>query len=310
MGAKLMGLVIGCLTPVVGILWGGVTRLWFVGQDDALESRLARRPPLGQTIWNGTKILIKTSLLVMMGGMLIISVMDNWMYFSKADEFLGEKATQLLPLLLISLAFAGEIFPERVIDGGANRAHRRLKNNVNNALDHPVTARMVVIGLIIVVAGYVWIARTGNESGMEISGFELKMRAALERFFITRPRTKEVFLGHPAMIFAVWFMLRRQWLPAFAAIIAVTIGQSDLLNTACHLHTPIFYSLLRSLHAVWLGAIIGAVALWIYAKVTHPRIFSNSNLDVGPLPGMGSKDAPPDKVEETVERVGMREWKG
>jgi len=309
MGAKLIGLVIGCLTPVVAILWGGLPRLWFVGEGDALDSRLARRPPLGQVIMIGLGVLVRTSVLCMLGGMLIVAVMDNWMYFSKADEFLGEKATQLLPLILIALAFAGEIFPERVVETGANRAHRRLITNVNSALDHPVTTRMVVIGLALLVAGFVWIARTGNESGMEISNFELKMRAALERIFVTRPRTKEVFLGHPAIFFAVWFMFRRQWLPAFAFVVAVTIGQADLLNTACHLHTPIFYSLLRSVHAVWLGGLIGAIALWLYAKASHPRIFSASNLDVKPLPGHGGTPGP-EKEDETVERVGMREWKG
>lgn len=310
MGAKLIALVIGCLTPVIGILWGGLPRLWYVGQDDLLDARFARRPPLGQTIWIGIGALIKTSLLVMMGGMLVMAIMNNWTYFSKADEFLGEKATQLLPLILISLAFAGEIFPGRVIEGGANRAHRRLVNNVNNALNHPITARMVAISLILLVAGYVWIARTGNESGMEISGFELKMRAMLEQIFITRPRTKEVFLGNPAFIFAVWFMLRRQWLPAFAAIVAVTIGQSDLLNTFCHLHTPTFYSLLRSIHAVWIGAIVGAIALWLYTKITHPRIFTPSNLGSASTTPF-DKDADRDDPEEKpVERAEMREWKG
>jgi hypothetical protein len=168
---------------------------------------------------------------------------------------------------------------------------------------------MVVIALFLMVAGYVWIARTGNESGMEISGFELKMRASLERFLITRPRTKELFLGHPAMFFALWFMLRRQWLPAFAAVVAVTVGQADLLNTCCHLHTPLFYSLLRSIHAIWLGAIVGAIALWLYTKITQPRIFSAGNLNITPAGGVSSNGSAGAQDEEP-ERVGMREWKG
>jgi hypothetical protein len=125
------------------------------------------------------------------------------------------------------------------------------------------------------IVAYIWIARTGNDSGMEISSFELKMRALMEAVFITRPRTKEVFLGHPAMIFAVYFAVRRQWIPAFAAAILVTIGQADMLNSFCHLHTPIFYALLRSIHAVWLGILIGGVALWVYHTLTAPRGFTS-----------------------------------
>ena len=108
---------------------------------------------------------------------------------------------------------------------------------------------------------------------MEISSLELKMRALLEQLFITRPRTKEIFLGHPAMIFAVYFAMRRQWLPAFAATIVATIGQADMLNTFCHLHTPLFYSALRSFHAVWMGSLIGGAALWMYHTLTVPRAF-------------------------------------
>ena len=77
------------------------------------------------------------------------------------------------------------------------------------------------------------------------------------------------------MLFAVYFALRRQWVPAFAATILATIGQADMLNTFCHLHTPIFYSLLRSIHAVWLGILIGGIALWIYHTLTAPRAFTS-----------------------------------
>jgi hypothetical protein len=132
---------------------------------------------------------------------------------------------------------------------------------------------------------------------MEISSIELKMRALLEQVFITRPRTKEVFLGHPAMIFAVYFALRRQWIPAFAGAILATIGQADMLNSFCHLHTPIFYALLRSIHAVWLGIVIGGVALWFYHTLTSPRGFTSYK-----PPRANSGDDP----DETAEQSGLR----
>jgi hypothetical protein len=113
----------------------------------------------------------------------------------------------------------------------------------------------------------VWIARTGNDSGMEVSPLELKFRALLEQVFVTRPRTKEIFVGFPAMIFAAYFIGRRKWLLALGAAILGTIGVADALNTFCHIHTPIFYSALRTFHGLWLGILFGAVALLAYSAV-------------------------------------------
>jgi hypothetical protein len=48
------------------------------------------------------------------------------------------------------------------------------------------------------------------------------------------------------------------------ATIAATIGQADLYNTMCHIHTPLIYSLLRSFHALWIGALIGIAAIWVF----------------------------------------------
>ena len=187
-----------------------------------------------------------------------------------------------MPLLIIGLAFAGEVFPHRVLKDGAAAARLRAKMWFRNLLAQPFTARVALLSGVLAIAAYIWIARTGNDSGMEVSSLELKMRAFMEQVFITRPRTKEVFIGHPAMIFAVYFAFRRQWIPAFAATILATIGQADMLNTFCHLHTPLFYSLLRSIHALWLGALIGGFALWMYHKLTNPRSFTSYKAPVPP----------------------------
>jgi hypothetical protein len=183
------------------------------------------------------------------------------------DKYLLPKATQMLPLILVGLAFAGEVFPHRVASEGAEAARRRARDLFVKTMRQPFTVRIAVSTALLLFVGSIWIARTGNDSGMEISAFELQFRSGLEQLFITRPRTKEIFLGMPAMIFAVWFVRQRRWMLAFGAVIAATVGQADLLNSFCHIHTPIFYALLRSIHGVWLGALIGGVALLAYNAV-------------------------------------------
>lgn len=279
-GIKLMAMVIGCLFSAIGILWGGLPEVWDNFGDGKGSAEYSAAHPAPKTEWlpawiKGVLILLKTSALMMIGPLLIIALLNHWRFFSGADKFFFPKLTQMAPLLIVGLAFAGEVFPHRVLKEGAAAARLRAQHWFRNLLAQPFTARVALLSGVLAIAAYVWIARTGNDSGMEISSLELKMRAFMEQVFITRPRTKEVFLGHPAMIFAVYFAYRRQWIAAFAATILATIGQADMLNTFCHLHTPLFYSLLRSIHAVWLGALIGGVALWIYHKLTTPRAFTS-----------------------------------
>jgi hypothetical protein len=76
-----------------------------------------------------------------------------------------------------------------------------------------------------------------------------------------------LFIGDPALILAVFFGMKRRWSLFLGAALAATIGQADLYNTMCHIHTPLFYSLLRSFHAVWIGGLIGWVAVVIFDAV-------------------------------------------
>jgi hypothetical protein len=124
-------------------------------------------------------------------------------------------------------------------------------------LSQPFTVRTAVTIFALAIAGFIFIARTGNDSGMEVSSFEWNMRAMLERLFLTRPRTKEIFLGMPAMIFVVWFARQGRWWHAYLAAIAATIGRPMSSTPSATFTRRFFYSLLRTIHGVWIGAVIG-----------------------------------------------------
>jgi hypothetical protein len=168
-----------------------------------------------------------------------------------------------LPLLLVPLAFLGELFPHRVVESGAAPGRARALNRVNRVVERPFTLKVVLVSGLVLVVGYVWMARFGNESGMTISSLELSLRGGLEKLLIARPRTKEYAFGFPAFFAALWFMWRGHKWFAFAALIPATIGMADVLNTMCHIHTPIFYSLWRTFSAVLLGSLFGLGVLWI-----------------------------------------------
>jgi hypothetical protein len=266
MGSKLVALQVGIVFPIIGILWGGLPLLWDRARDGAKRGEAAAITP-GAAIADGSKTLLRSAAITVIGPFLIIALLNKWTYFSGTDKYLLPKATQLLPLLFVGLAFAGEVFPHRVRQTGANAARKRASDRFRTVLESPFTIRVAATLLVLGVAGMIWIGRTGNDSGMEVSTLELKMRAFLEQVFVTRPRTKEIMLGFPAMLFAAYFIGRRKWLIALGAAIVATIGVADMLNTFCHIHTPIFYSALRSIHGLWLGILFGAIALLVYAAI-------------------------------------------
>ncbi len=277
-GSKLIALVVGCIFSAIGILWGGLPQLW----DKMRGSSTEENATVTRSFLEGLSILLKTSLITVIGPILIIALLNNWRYMSGTDKYLLPKATQLLPLLIVALTFCGEVFPHRVLDAGATAARLRARQRFLGVMRQPFTVRIALTSLLLFFAASIWIARSGNDSGMEVSSLELKMRAFLEQTLVTRPRTKEIFIGMPAAVFAVWFLMKRQWIWAFAVVILVTIGQADLLNTFCHIHTPIFYSLLRSIHGIWIGALVGGIALWVWSKIEKSVNQNRHDFDVNP----------------------------
>jgi hypothetical protein len=83
-------------------------------------------------------------------------------------------------------------------------------------------------------------------------------RGGLEETFGLRPRTKEL-LGHPMLVL---FFLSLPWRSRIAVLFALAglLGQVSILNTFCHLHTP----LLLTIERVGLGLLLGLATalLW------------------------------------------------
>ncbi len=99
---------------------------------------------------------------------------------------------------------------------------------------------------------------------MPVSGAEIKIRAMLEQIFYARPRSKEIFIGHPAFILAIGAFLKKfPKMICFILILAATIGQSSMVETFAHMRTPIFMSFMRGVDGVIPGAMIGAILILI-----------------------------------------------
>jgi len=130
------------------------------------------------------------------------------------------------------------------------------------------------------VFGIIYIARSGNFTFLPVPGIEEKMRLMLENILIARPRSKEFLIGYPLISLAIAMnYLNLQYLK-IPFIIMGTVAPVTIVNTFCHVHTSISFSLLRTFNGYWLGLLIGillALILYKYCSYFKEKISVNNN---------------------------------
>ncbi|OPZ83207.1 MAG: hypothetical protein BWY76_02386 [bacterium ADurb.Bin429] len=215
----------------------------------------------GIRLWPAVRALLITTGITVLGGLLIAAMLADGRYLVKVNAFVGVKAALAAPLLLFGLLL--------VSDGLARAGESvsawwaRLTTNLKGFFNQPLYLwGIIVAGIALVVVGLM-IARSGNDGGVGVSELELRIRALLDQILIARPRTKEFLLGHPLFLLGMAAAMRNLRPLAMILLLGGAIGQVDVLNTFCHAHTPVLLSLLRVVNGLWLGVIIGVVAILI-----------------------------------------------
>lgn len=257
------------LAGLIGLL--GVAGLSFARHDPTYLATLGAVafPILGYFAWRRLgvrsvplQVVIITGL-SLAGGLCVAGLLNGPAFFVKADTFFAVKLAHFLPIVVIAVL----ALLERV--------------DIRAVMKSPITwgALALVIGL---GAAFVLMqARTGNDNPGAVSGVEMQFRSLLERFFTTRPRTKEFLIGHPALLIGLLAAAQasrygpgqaRERLSNIAALLFVVgmIGQTSIVNTLCHLHTPLQVGLLRIAIGLMIGILLG-VAIWVGIKRWLPQ---------------------------------------
>ncbi len=190
----------------------------------------------GITEKGGLTSYFRTSLISMLGAIFVVGTLSGTEFLIKLQEFRGVKLMHVIPIALVTFCLVRPLKPWL---------------NKNIPIRH-----LLWLGVLGVV-GVFYILRTGN-FGLPVLGLEVQAREFLENLLWVRPRTKELFLGHPALFFAVHSRQpsKSWWLPVAA------IGQISLVNTFTHIHTFLPISLLRTLYGLVFGYLLG----WILTK--------------------------------------------
>jgi hypothetical protein len=202
-------------------------------------------------------LVVRAALITLAGGLMLAAALSSSEYLMQVAQFRGVKLAQLLPLTLVlgvTLARSSQAWRQATQPGWP-----ALKAGLAEAGEAVVRYWHAILIMVALGALAFMVMRSGNESAIEVPAFELKLRALLDHVLLVRPRTKEILLGYPALMVGLLLLLRGR--PRFSWVLLAVgaISQISLLNTCCHLHTPLLVSLLRILNGLWVGILGGGV---------------------------------------------------
>jgi len=191
----------------------------------------------------------------LLGALVVVGVMSSPLAMEEIERFRGVRLVLALPPLLALILY---LF-ERRFGSGTQRAR--------DVFLSPVLTYQLLAGVAIVALGALMIVRSGNDSDVSPTAFELSLRHVLTHVLSVRPRFKEFLIGFPCMMLLPALLPLHRRAVGWLLALGIGVGIGDVIDTFSHLHTPLEVSILRVINGLVVGAIIGAIAIAIYRRV-------------------------------------------
>ena len=247
-GREALALLSACVFPTLGLCAVALPRPLRNGTN-------------AQVLTRALEAYVKMTLVTVLGILLVVGLLAGRLFLIKVDQFLGVKMVLVTPVLLVAAYYGFGLAALGPKATWAERKHAVL-DCLTALAARPLLVGQVIVGIVALVALALFVARSGNDPGVGVSATELKVRSLLDKYLYVRPRTKEFALGHPALLFGLAAAASRRFPKWVLPLLIIgSIGQSSLMDTFCHLHTPLLISGLHGLIGWVLGAIFGTLAL-------------------------------------------------
>ena len=180
--------------------------------------------------------------------------MSSREYLLGYDIFSGVKLSQAIPLASCFVVFAIPVY----------------KNIREKGLRKNTLLGLAAVLIVLAAAAYLLMLRSGDLAG-GIGELETAMRNALEKYLYARPRTKEFLVAVPFAGILSMGWAKKNPLIALLGALACCLECLSVVNTLCHAVAPVGVSVIRSLYALVIGAVLGLVLLGVEALVRKIR---------------------------------------
>jgi len=209
----------------------------------------------GASVRAGLETTLTATVVALAGALVVVGLLSVPILMEEIEAFTGVKGVILVPPLL---ALGLYLYTRRF---------RTDPLNVRASLLEPVHFYQLVAGVVVLAAAALYIARSGNQSEIAPSAFELALRSNLTALLGVRPRFKEFMIGFPLMMLLPALRLDHRRLAGWFFAPAIAVGTADIIDTFSHLHTPLTVSLIRVFNGLVIGIILGAIAIAVYRAV-------------------------------------------
>ena len=240
-GLLLPGLLLKTVPLGAALLAGCFAGYWLA------ELRKPDGPPGGvrQDWYRYLTALAGLLVLSLGGGLVIGALLADRAYLWGFAVFTGVKLSQLLPVV-----FTGGLLALRLRPWERRAAVRRF----------PLIP--VLLFLAVGAALALLVLRSGDNL-LQAGQPERDFRNALEQLLYVRPRTKEFLLAFPTLALYVLACERKADAAALPLGIIAEVGAVSVINTFCHLFTPLRVSLARTVLSGLMGLVLGLALLFI-----------------------------------------------
>ncbi len=200
--------------------------------------------------------------ITLIGALLIVALLSDSVFMIGTSSFIGAKFALFVPLLVVMLYFLA--FYEKTTSA---------KEKIMDFFKLQVPVTKFLLALVGAGAIAIVLARSDNFV-LPVLNVEEIFRGFLENLFWVRPRTKEFLIGYPLLFAGIIFYLKghKKYLWVFLTFGALAL--TSLTNTFCHLHTPLSFSILRSLAGLMFGIFLGII---FYLMIGKSRILISND---------------------------------
>lgn len=225
---------------------------------DIWDKNATNKNGLVKIIWRGMWQLALAIALSLVGAAFLSAILTDSRFLLEIDIYRGVKLTFILPVILTAVLFIKRYDLLHVVGKGLDTLLAKL----NSLLDTGLTFKHVAVLFVLLFVIFYFVGRSGHTGGVPVPAIELKMRAFLEQVMYARPREKEFMIGHPVFfltVLAVYKCVPRWW--QFVLICGAVIGQGSLVQTFCHMRTPVIMSLWRAVDGYAVGVVVGVISV-------------------------------------------------